>query len=198
MTGTTDPTAVPSTPVAAAAAAFAADACPPYLLRHSYRTYLFGRALVVEDLDHEAAFVASMLHDIGLTDEHIGDTSFELVGADVAARFLEERGWEGDRIRLVEQAIIRHVELGTIDMPELRVVQAGAALDVAGLALEDVPVEDVRDILRAHPRETMAREIREAFLAEVQRQPEGAFAQLEAAVSLSELMLQNPLDTRGS
>jgi hypothetical protein len=195
MPHTTDATAVPSTPVAEAAASFAADACPPFLLRHSYRTYLFGRALVVEDLDQEAAFVASMLHDIGLTDEHLGDTSFEVVGAEVAARFLEARGWDGDRIRLVEHAIIRHVELGTIDVPELRVVQAGAALDVAGLALEDVPADDLRDILRAHPRETMAPEIREAFLAEVGRQPEGAFAQLEATVSLSDVMLHNPLDT---
>ena len=194
MPRTTDPTAVPSTPVAAAAASFATEACPPFLLRHSYRTYLFGRALVAEDLDREAAFVASILHDIGLTDEHLGDTSFELVGADVAARFLEGRGWDGDRIRLVEQAIIRHVELATVDVPELRVVQAGAALDLAGLALDDVPAEDVRAILRAHPRETMAQEIREAFLAEVGRQPEGAFAQLEATVSLSDVMLRNPLD----
>jgi hypothetical protein len=195
MSRTTDPTAVPSTPVAEAAASLAAEACPPFLLRHSYRTYLFGRALVVEDLDQEAAFVASMLHDIGLTDEHLGDTSFEVVGAEIAARFLEERGWDRDRIRLVEHAIIRHVELGPIDVPELRVVQAGAALDVAGLSLDDVRAEDLRDILRAHPRETMAQEIREAFLAEVRRQPEGAFAQLEATVSLSDVMLRNPLDT---
>lgn len=166
-------------------------------MQHNYRTFLFGRILVDQDLDAEAAFVASMLHDIGLVDPHIGLTSFEMVGADVAARFLESHSWPSERIRLVEQAIIRHVELATIDNLEMRVVQAGAAFDVAGFPLEALDLPSTRQILAAHPRSSMAQDIRDAILSEIDRQPAGAFAALENQIRLSELVSRNPLDGLG-
>ena len=176
----------PSTPVAQAAADFAAEACAPFLLDHSYRTYHFGRLLVGPgDLDEEVAFVASMLHDIGLTDDHGGSTSFELVGADVAARFLEARGWEPERIRLVETAIIRHTNLQPNEALEELVVQAGAALDVG-------------EILARHPRRDFVESMTAAYLAEIEAQPDGVFAQLEAAVELSKLIGAHPFDQRAA
>jgi hypothetical protein len=177
-----------------AVVAFANAACPPVLMQHNYRTFRFGQMLVKEELNHEIAFVASMLHDIGLVEPHVGSTSFELVGADVAARLLESLAWPTDRIRLVEQAIIRHVELAPLDIPEMRVVQAGAALDVAGFptAASDSPM--TRTILTSHPRGSMAESIRTMILAEIARQPDGVFAQLETQIQLSELVTRNPLD----
>jgi hypothetical protein len=163
---------------------------------HNYRTYAFGRVLVPEDLDEEVSFVASMLHDIGLVDEHLGTTSFEVVGAEVAARFLESCGWPLDRIRLVEQAIVRHVELVPLAIPELRLVQAGAALDVAGLPTEALDLPEVVDIVLKHPRGSTAKDLRELVLAEIARQPDGVFARLEGQVQLSTLLNRNPLDAR--
>ena len=190
---------IPSTPVAQAAAGFAAEACAPFLLDHSYRTYHFGRMLVGPgELDEEVAFVASMLHDIGLTDDHGGTTSFELVGADVAARFLEARGWEPDRIRLVETAIIRHTNLQPNEALEELVVQAGAALDVAAIPADAVEREDVGEILARHPRRDFVESMTAAYLAEIEAQPDGVFAQLEAAVELSKLIGAHPFDQRAA
>jgi hypothetical protein len=177
-----------------AVTAFAEQTCPTFLMRHNYRTFLFGRMLVAEEMDTEVALVASMLHDIGLVDPHVGVTSFELVGAEVAARFLEARGWSTERIRLVERAIIRHVDLSPHDVPELRVVQAGAAFDVAGFPPDAVANAATATILAAYPRGTVAQDIQTAMRAEIVRQPEGIFAQLDSQVHLTELVMQNPLD----
>jgi hypothetical protein len=174
--------------------AFAEAASPPFLMQHNYRTFHFGRMLVHDDLDVEIAFVASMLHDIGLVDPHIGTTSFEFVGAEVAARFLESHKWPTERIRLVEQAIVRHVELAPHDNVEMRVVQAGAAFDVAGFPTDALDSPTTRAVLAAHPRSSMAHDIRIAILAEIERQPEGTFARLEEQIGLSELVTHNPLD----
>ncbi len=190
---------IPSTPVAQAAADFAAEACAPFLLDHSYRTYHFGRMLVGPgELDEEVAFVASMLHDIGLTDDHGGTTSFELGGADVAARFLEARGWEPARIRLVETAIIRHTNLQPNEALEELVVQAGAALDVAAIPADAVEREDVGEILARHPRRDFVESMTAAYPAEIEAQPDGVFAQLEAAVELSKLIGAHPFDQRAA
>jgi hypothetical protein len=187
---------IPDSPTAQAAAELARAAAPPFLLNHSYRTYLFGVATVTEDVDHEAAFVASMIHDLGLTDEHRGTQEFGVVGADVAGRFLSDRGWEPRRIRLVEQAILRHTNLQREDVPTYRVVQAGATVDVVGLGLDAIERDELATVLRAYPRLGFVSEMRAAFLDEAHRHPDGVFAKLESAVGISDLFAQNPIDRR--
>ncbi|BBG01341.1 MULTISPECIES: HD domain-containing protein [Pseudonocardia] len=188
---------VPATPTARAAADMARSLAPPFLLHHSHRTYLFGALVVDEDLDHEAAFVAAMIHDLGLTGEHCSaEREFGRVGADLAARMLEARGWEQDRIRLVEQAILRHTELERQQDPTLRLVQAGAAIDVAGLAQELIDDDALAAVLGRHPRDGFPTAMRAAYLDEIDRHPTGAFARLEDAVRLSELFAANPIDRR--
>lgn len=185
---------IPDTPTARAAAALAREAAPPFLVNHSYRTYLFGAALVTKDVDHEAGFVAAMVHDLGLTDAHRGDADFGEVGAELAARFLEERGWDRDRIRLVERAILRHTKLIPDGSPTARVVQLGAQVDVAGRGMKKLDEQVLAVILRAYPRLDFARQMRAAYLDEAQRQPKGSFAKLERTVHLSDRFEKNPID----
>jgi HD superfamily phosphodiesterase len=186
---------IPRSPTAQAAAALAAEAAPAYLLNHGYRTYLFGRCIVTEpDIDEEAAFVAAMIHDLGLTDTYAGENEFGSVGADLACRFLETRGWNRDRIGLVEKAILRHTNLVAEQVPVPRLVQAGAAVDVAGLGREEIAADDLAAILKVYPRLDFASSMRSRFLDEVRRHPEGAFADLERAVTLSDRFGANPID----
>lgn len=186
---------IPETPEATAVVAMITEAADRYLLAHSYRTYLFGASLVNgSELDSEAAFIASMFHDIGLTNAFGGEKSFELVGADVAAGFLEGRGWAVDRIRLVEKAIVRHTDLEPDDSLECQIVQAGAALDVAGIPRSAVGTDAVNEIVSRYPRDGFVEGIKAAYFAEIAAQPDGVFANLEAAVELSKLMGQNSLD----
>jgi hypothetical protein len=183
--------------VANDAVALAAATCPPFLLSHNYRTFLFGRMLVPTDLDEEAAFVASMLHDIGLVQPHSIASSFELLGAAAAEAFLRSHNWAHDRIQLVEQAIILHIEQDPLDVPEMRVFQLGAAFDMYGLLTDSIETAEIDAILAAHPRGTMAADIRNLVAAEIVRRPRGAFAKLETQHALSELVARNPLDNRG-
>lgn len=188
---------IPDTPTAQAAAGFAHEAAPPFLLNHSYRTYLFGVALVTKDVDHEAAFIAAMIHDLGLTGAHRGDTDFAEVGAALAATFLQQRGWDRDRIRLVEKAILRHTELIPDGNPTARVVQLGAQIDVAGRGMEELDEAALIGILRTYPRLDFAARMRHSFLEEAKRQPKGSFAKLERTVQLSERFTANPIDHLG-
>lgn len=188
------PATIPDSPTARAAADLARTAAPPFLLNHSYRTYLFGSWLAAGDVDHEAAFTAAMIHDLGLTEEHQGTDDFGVVSADLAGRFLAERGWEPDRIRLVEQAILRHVNLEPEDDPTHRVVQAGATLDAVGLGRDSIGNEELEAVLHAYPRLDFVPRMRKAFLDEIHRQPDGTFAQLERDFSLSDRLAANPID----
>jgi hypothetical protein len=187
--------AIPQTTAALAAANLAAAAAPQYLLNHSYRTFLFGRCLVSEgDVDDEAAFVASMLHDLGLTDEYRTDKEFVHSGADLACSFLERQRWPLDRIRLVEDAILRHTNLVAEGVPVHRVVQAGATVDVAGLGSDEMNPESLSTILTAYPRLDFVTQMRSTFLGEVHRHPDGVFANLEQAVALSSRFAVNAID----
>lgn len=185
----------PHTPTTIAAADLLHSAAPTVLVNHSYRTFDFGMFLVDSpaDVEPEAAFVASVLHDIALTDAFRGAQSFELVGAEHAAHFLEDQGWDVARIRLVETAIIRHAELDPIDDPICRVVQAGAALDVVGLPASAIELPGVADTLARYPRLDFASQISTAFTTEVEAQPDGLFAKLATLSDFSALVAANPL-----
>ncbi|MER5466810.1 HD domain-containing protein [Streptomyces sp. NPDC002668] len=186
---------IPSSLTAQAAADLAAEAAPAYLLNHSYRTYLFGRCIAAQpEVDEEAAFVAAMIHDLGLTDAYGGESEFARAGADLACRFLDARGWDLDRIHLVEQAILRHTNLVAEEVPVYRLVQAGAAVDVAGLGHEELAPDDLARILQAYPRLDFASSMRSRFLREAHQHPEGAFAYLERVVTVSDWFGTNPID----
>lgn len=186
---------IPDSPTAQAAAHLAAEAAPAYLVNHSYRAFLFGRCMVAKpEIDEEAAFVAAMIHDLGLTDTYNDESDFARIGADVASRFLESRGWDADRIHLVEETILRHTNLAAEEDPVCRLVQAGAALDVAGLGLEALAPDDLAGILNTYPRLDFVSGMRSLFLNEVRRQPKGAFAHLEQTVALSNRFATNPID----
>ena len=186
---------IPDSLTAQAAANLAAEAAPTYLLNHSYRTYLFGRCIVTEpDLDEETAFVGAMIHDLGLTETYHGQGEFARIGADLACHFLEARGWDLDRIHLVEEAILRHTNLVAEEVPVIRLVQAGAAVDVAGVGLEEISSDDLSRVLKTYPRLDFATTMRGRFLEEVERHPQGAFAHLQRVVNLSERFGTNPID----
>ncbi|WP_187284502.1 hypothetical protein [Streptomyces sp. uw30] len=89
----------PATRVARQAHKLVTDTQQPFLRNHSLRSFLFARAAAGqqgkrpnEDYDLEVVYLICVLHDMGLTDEGNTDQRFELAGADLAARFLEEHG----------------------------------------------------------------------------------------------------------
>ncbi|WP_410537724.1 HD domain-containing protein [Streptomyces sp. KL2] len=104
MTGPYEELPLPRTELALEALRHAKRTEHPSIFNHSLRTYLHGRAsgerrglLPGRDYDDELLFLGCVLHDAGLTPQGDGDQSFDLDGADLAARFLTERGMPADR-----------------------------------------------------------------------------------------------------
>jgi hypothetical protein len=97
----------PDSALARAAAVLAADAHAPALLNHVHRTWWFGEFIGRRrsmKYDRELVYVASLLHDLGLSHAHQGDKRFEVDGADAACRFLRRNAYAAEKTRLVWDA----------------------------------------------------------------------------------------------
>src|SRR5580700_3023255 len=91
---------IPDSALAQKAMDLAFRVSPTVVWTHVVRTFVFG-ALVgrAQKLryDEELFFLASVLHDLGLTAEFRGAERFEVVGADAADAFLKDQGVNPER-----------------------------------------------------------------------------------------------------
>lgn len=146
----------PDSQLARAAEAEARATIPPYLVQHSYRTYLFGLALAAieqVEIDEELGFVSAMLHDRDLAEPTPGKC-FAVSGGQRARSFLLDHGADEDTAARVAAAIVGHCTPGAdTDLTELAgFVSAGALLDVAGVRYDELDPEWTAAVLVAHPR----------------------------------------------
>jgi len=122
--------AIVDSKIATEATKLAQEASPPFLFNHAARTFLFG-ALTGKasglKVDHELLYIACILHDIGLTEQFVGDLPFEIQGAQAARRFLEAHGLAKDKSAIVWDGIAMHASaIGEFKQPEIALVGAGA------------------------------------------------------------------------
>ena len=150
--------ALPATPVCVAAHASLSAVAPAFLVNHCLRTYAFGALQMRRErrtFDAQTAFVAAVLHDVGLlaataSREH----SFEVDGADFAERFVREQAGTPEQAARVWAAIAMHdlrPDFARHESAEAQLVAAGAAADVVGPD-DPLPRADVQSILAAFPR----------------------------------------------
>jgi hypothetical protein len=146
---------IPDSDVSVAAAALAQSAMPSVLFNHCLRTFLLGmidarkRAL---QIDEEAAFVSSILHDLALLAKYSGDAlkSFEENGAAFARAFSLDRGFSEDRADKVAEAIRLHAGQADGKGPDIEFVMIGAAQDV--FEPDELSDDQVAAMERAVPR----------------------------------------------
>ncbi|MFC5748399.1 HD domain-containing protein [Actinomadura rugatobispora] len=154
----------------------------PAIFNHSMRTYLYGRFLGEQeglrpgrDYDDELLFLGCVLHDAGLSAEGDGDQSFEIDGADLAARFLAGEGVADDRIAVVWDAIALHLcfAVAARKRPEIALVTAGAGYDLGphGPALPDGYADRVHAVL---PRLHAAAALEDAIIGQALAKPQKA------------------------
>jgi hypothetical protein len=137
----------PATWLARRAHALVTGTQEPFLRNHSLRSFLFARAAAErqgrrpgQDYDAELVFLICALHDMGLTDEGNTDRRFEVAGADLAARFLEQHGVTDRRVDTVWEAIALHTSPHLHESPvfqrrrpaEIGIAQIGIGIDVGG------------------------------------------------------------------
>ncbi|WP_208886159.1 HD domain-containing protein [Streptomyces sp. PBH53] len=147
------------------------------LFHHVMRTYVFGALLFDRRgvrYDRELAFVAAVLHDLGLVEEFRTPAErFEVDGADAARRFLERLGMPAERVEVVWDAIALHTSVGiaTRKRPEIALVSVGSGLDFTGDGLERIPSDALDAVLTAFPRRGFKQEALDTVLSLCRTKP---------------------------
>ena len=158
----------------------------PLLYAHSLRVFLFGslrgrhRGLQV---DHELLYVGAVFHDFGLTPKYRSrDHRFEVDGANAAREFLRANGIGEESAGVVWDAIALHTtpEIPWHKRPEIALLNGGAAADVIGDGLDEIPVGDRDAVLAAYPRVDFACGIVRAFVDGLADRPATAFGTFNA------------------
>jgi hypothetical protein len=155
------------------ALALAEQAHSQTLLNHVHRTWWFaellGRKRDVK-YDRELVYLASLLHDLGLSNDYASDKRFEVDGADAACKFLHDHGYPKAKTEIVWDAIAFHsiADIADRKEPEVALVHFGAHVDVMGLRMEEISPQLLDDVIALYPRLGFKKAFAEA-LAEVAR-----------------------------
>jgi len=150
---------------------------------HSYRTWLFGRALAVLDhreLDVELFYCGSLLHDHGIAQPTQG-RDFTLASADRTLACATTAGVGDDRAQTLADAICVHTTPGVAVERDGALgcyLQWGAMVDGAGLRIWDVAPGNVTEILRRYPRMDFKHQLVAMIRAEAAALPQGRFGLL--------------------
>ena len=150
------------------------------LVNHCMRTYMWAAILAQADgitYDEELLFVASALHDLGLTDIHNGIDPdahcYAVEGASAAAAFVQAQGWDDERRDRLQETITMHlnVEVGLEHGAEAHLLHDGAALDVIGLRYHEIAPETIARVVARHPRLDFKAVIARAFQTQIAMRP---------------------------
>jgi HD domain len=148
---------VPNTALTREATSIAQVTEPYEIFNHSRRVFLFAELLAKRTNrthDVEAVYVASLLHDVGLTSRYMTDTErFEVDGANVARALLQRHNISKDRADVIWDAIALHDQGGIArwKQDEVALVNAGVTADFGGY-LELLDPTQIRDVLATAPR----------------------------------------------
>jgi len=173
---------LPDSALARSAFELARGVSPPLLLNHAVRTYHFGAILAARDgvpLDRELLYVASVLHDLGLTSSHESEPgSFEWVSARLARAFGMAQGMEPPRVDLLHDAVALHSSVGIANTrePEVAMVHYGAGADLFGARLDEIPKLDMARILDEWPRCGFSTEFPRCLERQVELKPQSHIA----------------------
>jgi hypothetical protein len=171
------PIEIPRDSVAVDAASLNLRSSPTFLANHAFRSYAwaawFGRREAIE-VDVGTLWVASVLHDIGLTEEWRAGACFEVDGAEAAASFLREHGAADDTIEVVGQAIVLHMQpsVARDEGDVAYLLDAGVSCDVSGRRYEELDAEFRDAVVERFPRLDFKRKFTALISDEAKRKPD--------------------------
>jgi HD domain-containing protein len=187
---------VPQDDVSAATWRWAYRALPEYLLAHSVRSYCWGAAVGAGEgwtFDRQILWIASLLHDLGLTRIPRNTMCFEVEGAEIARRFVQRRGLPVEAADRVAIAIILHMQPSVTldDGVEAVLLDRATGLDVRGDGYELVDAVRPR-VMQAFPRRTFDRHFLDAISREAASRPGCQSARLLHRTGLADWMAGSP------
>ena len=127
--------------------------------------------------DAELLAVATILHDLGLTDRYTAENRFEVDGANAARSFLKERGISTPQMQVVWDAIALHTtrSIALHKEPEVAVTHSGIAADVLGQALREFRRTNKARSLAEFPRLAFKKGLKDCLCNIARRKPESTF-----------------------
>lgn len=177
----------------------------PALYGHCLRTWAFAALFAQRDRvrhDEELLYLACVLHDLGLTDEHWGRDPrakcFAVEGAYAAHALVHGHGASDERARKVAEAISLHlnVTVPTRLGAEAHLLSKGVSLDVVGRRLHQVPPPSRRSVDERWPRDGFAGELAASTAGQAQLRP-GSRSALLHKLGFVGLIDANPLQHGG-
>jgi HD superfamily phosphodiesterase len=187
---------VPQDQVSAAAWRWAQSNLPRYLLAHSVRSYCWGTEIAAWEgrtFDAQILWTAALFHDVGLTRIPRNTMCFEVEGAEIARRFLEQNGMSAEAADRAAIAIILHMQPGVTlaDGIEAVLLDRATAIDARGVDYD--VVDRVRSgVVRKHPRGAFDRHFLRAIQREAARRPTCQSARLLNDGDLAGSMARSP------
>jgi HD domain len=184
---------IPDSSIALAAERLCQSVSSPSLQGHCQRTYAWGALLALRferSFDSELLYVASLLHDLGLT-AHAPPSAaapcFAVSGARAAENFLREQDYAAERTAAIGECITLHLNtyVPESESIEAHLLAAGAALDVAGMRKRDLTRELRAAVLQRHPREGLASELAPCLHQQAASWPDTRVAMLDQSFGLT-------------
>jgi hypothetical protein len=193
----------PQTPTARAASELCAEVSSEAIANHAFRTYLWARLLALREgvgYDDELLYVASVLHDLGLTERfwgRDGSECFSIDGGEAAREFAEAHGWPRARADALAEALVLHLNVQVRDRHglEARLMQSGTTLDVTGARLGGLARHTAAAVVARHPRLGLKSEFADWFRREIERRPDARLAFLDDKVGLGRRMQAAPFES---
>ncbi len=168
---------VPTSTLARRAEEFVQQELSAFVLEHSYRAYYFGRVLAAADgaeVDVEAVYLASLLHDLHL--EHLTPgRCFAVTGAERILPMLREWGADDRTALTVARAVGGHVTPGAdrnLSDPA-GFVLAGSLADIIGRRLDETDPAWLAELHQRHPRDGLKRAMAAALSSQGKAVPHG-------------------------
>lgn len=187
----------PDSAVCQAANQLAQQAQDPYLYHHCMRSYFWARLLNgTRPFDHEAFFVAVVLHDLGLTSAYASDSHcFTHQAAITAHDLVMQHQWSEKRADLVANAISLHLNVSIDDRHgrEAQLVRMGSGADVIGQQLWRIPDAQRQAVLNQYPRLDFKNRILED-LRQASEHPCCRISYLRAKLGFDSLVKKAPFD----
>src|SRR6266851_2080984 len=177
---------VPATVLVRDAIDLSRSASEPFLFNHAMRSWLFG-VLLSESAerapDAELLAVATILHDLGLTDRYTAENRFEVDGANAARSFLKGRGISTQQMQVVWDAIALHTtrSIALHKEPEVAILA-----EFPRLALKNGFKDCLCNIVRRKPATTFDNIVRDFGVRYVEGYTSPNFADVVANAPFSE------------
>ncbi|MFJ3385240.1 MULTISPECIES: HD domain-containing protein [unclassified Curtobacterium] len=177
----------PPSPVAARALEVVRAWSTPALVNHCLRSWAWASLLATAESlepDRELLFVATMLHDLGVTpsfDAHA--VAFEDAGGAVGSVFALGAGWPADRARRVGEVVERHMwtEVDPALDLEGHLLEVATSLDVSGAGFPRWSAADLRAVTAAVPRLDLSESFHALVHEQATRKPTTAAARLDGS-----------------